>query len=105
MSEPTQSIIHFLVSVGKLPFKVIIAALNLIPTNRYELIGVHGHSENDRPDLRAIKAVLKGRRLHLGYLFLAYLDGCIVERGMMDGSKPKGVYTEDYLRIRDRWGL
>lgn len=105
MIESARLILEFLGNVGKLPIKIIVVILNLFPTNRYELIGVHGHTESDRPDLRAIKAVLKGRRLHAGYWLMAYLDGCIVQRGMMDGSTPKGVYTEDYLRIRERWGL
>ena len=54
MAVSVGKIIEALRDVVKLPFRIIIGILNAIPVNCWELHGLRGNSEANRPDLREV---------------------------------------------------
>jgi len=80
--------------------------LNFIPTNLREIHGLKGYGADNRPDLREFHTVVRGeRRLHLGCALIAHLRGVIIKRqqGVSPGENIRGVYTEDFQAIREKW--
>lgn len=100
---------NMLVTLVKLPFtvifKTIITILNLIPLGVYEIHGIRGNSDSNRPDLRELHIQIKGkRRVHLGSFFIAWARGAVfIAHLNTNGTTCYGVYTEDYQDIQKKW--
>jgi hypothetical protein len=106
MVVSVNKIIEALRDVVTLPFRISVSILNAIPLNCWELHGLRGNSEANRPDLRDIYAVIKGKKqIHLGFWIIAYLNGYVVSAVQGNKQPVKGIYAEDLRRIIDRWGL
>lgn len=86
--------------------KTIVFLLNLIPLPIYEVHGLKGTSDSNRPDLREFHIKMKGhRKAHLGTAIIAHTRGAIFRADInTHGKRCWGIYSEDYQDIQKRWG-
>ena len=86
-------------------FKLLINLLNLIPSPVWEVHAIEGYNATNRPDLRASRIFVKGkRRLKLGCSLIAYLNCSIIEAHLNSiGNWCWSIYEEDYKKIIEKW--
>ncbi len=84
---------------------LIITPLNFFPSKVWEVHGIRGNNEHNRPDLRANHTLIKGnRRLKFGCALIAYLKGSIIKAHInSNGTWCWGIYEEDYKKIIEKW--
>ena len=104
--ELFQKSLDMITALFKVPFKIVIIILNIIPVSVFELVPPPTALNTRNPEsVRLYKTVQKGRRLHLGFTLIAYLNGSIIVSRLQNKTKIRGVWPEDYESIKRAWGL
>jgi hypothetical protein len=95
------------IEIVKLPLRILIAVLNLVPTATYEAFGAFGNSLTKNPERLSQHIVNRGNRtLGAGFLLVAKLRGVTFKAHYnTTGGTFRGVWAEDYQDILKRWGI
>jgi hypothetical protein len=114
MSIDVSAVLSALVAIFKTPIVgliklVIILPLNLIPTPTFEVYAIGDKGPKNRPDLRELHTMIKGRRrLHLGSFLIAWTSGFVMTKVPLSTDRKLtcwGIYAEDYDAIQRKWTL
>jgi hypothetical protein len=106
-----EKILIQLINLIKLPFvgllKVVLFIFNLIPVNVYEVHGKENHDSGfTGRGKRELHSKVRGsNKLHFGSAMIAYTRGAIFTFQENSGQKYKGVWSDTYQDIQNKWAL